>query len=202
MSMIPAPPRSTAIPAAGMLLLAAALILLLAAPAAAQDASTPAIFADVNRALESQRTGIPVRWQDAGRRQSGTIIVRRTYYNGSQPCRDYTRTTEVGGTLISTTSGTGCRIGAGVWSLTEQPPRMTGATPPAPATGTGTGPVAAPKPGAPSGGATGGVAARPPADGTAADAEPGAETPDFVLPAPGRKPVLIFASRPTPSDWN
>ncbi len=191
--------RRLAVPAAALFLLTAVVSLLLmpvtVGPAGAQETGAPAIFADVNRALESQRTGIPVRWQDAARRQSGTIIVRRTYYNGSQPCRDYTRTTEVGGTLISTTSGTGCRIGAGVWSLTEQPPRMTGATPPP--SGPEPRPATPSAAGVPAAGPPGDVAARSPDAGASAEVE----TPDFVLPAPGPKPVLIFASRPTPSDW-
>lgn len=153
-----------------------------AGPALAQGAgSTPDVFKDVNKALEHQRTGVPYRWSDPRTGQSGTITVARTYRRGATPCRDYERTTERGGRVVTSVSGTGCRISTGAWSLVEQPPRRFAAAPPS---------GASPTPDRPA------PRARP-ADTPSVAATP---DPDFQPVTPRSKPNVIYATLPTPAD--
>lgn len=148
-------------------------------PAHAQSAgSAPDAIKDVNKALEHQRTGVPYRWSNPRTGQSGTITVARTYRRGATPCRDYERTTERGGRLVTSVSGTGCRVSAGVWSLVEQPPRRFADAPPA-------GKSPAPRRPAPRAADTLSAAATP--------------DPDFQPVAPRPKPNVIYATLPTPA---
>ena len=156
--------------------LAAALAILALSPngAKAQTASpSAAMIANVNRVLESQRTGVPFRWSVPEVGLKGTITVNRTYYRRDRtPCREYTRTVE-GERSTQTIRGTGCRITSGVWTLTETP---TAAEPP---TATASRPPSAPRPDA--------------------AAKPRVAAPPFMPAAPARKPELIAGVLPTPS---
>ncbi len=148
-----------------------------------EGSRSPAVFADVNKALESQRSGTPYRWSDPRTRQSGTIVVEPPSYRATgEPCRKYTRTVEARGRVVTRVAGVGCRMGKGIWSLTEQPPVRVAAAPPpaAPAP-----PRATPAP--------------PPSDTETLVAEAPAR-PAFTPETPKPKPVLIFGSIPTPSE--
>jgi hypothetical protein len=130
----------------------------------------------VNQALETARTGVEVPWLNPGTGNSGTIVIRRTFYlEPGEPCRDYRRTVERPGASAVVIEGTGCRIGPEHWKLDEQE----------------TFPVAVEDRGVPSAG--GAVAARsdpdaaagcPPAEASAEPADP--EPPafaEFTMPA-------------------
>ncbi len=108
-----------------MAVLLAALGAAAACPAAAADdfEDIATITAHVNRALETQRTGVPSRWSSPATGHGGTIIVTKTYYRSDGvPCRDYSRTTEKDGQTKLRVHGTGCRAGAGTWTLNEDKP--------------------------------------------------------------------------------
>jgi 17 kDa outer membrane surface antigen len=101
----------------------------------------------INQALEKERTGVEVPWTNPATGSSGTIVIERTFYRDPRtPCRDYRRTAERTGAPPLAIEGTGCRIGAGRWSLEEdepdpatealvrsRPPEPEPAEPPAPA---------------------------------------------------------------------
>ncbi len=140
----------------------------------AQTSSVSAtMITTVNRVLESQKTGVPSSWSIPEAGLSGSITVTRTYYRGDgTPCREYIRTIDSRGST-RTIRGTGCRIAAEVWTLTEAPPAAD--EPPASAVSE----------------------AAPPSPEAAA--RRAAATPPFVPAPPARKPTLIAGVMPTPS---
>ena len=79
----------------------------------------PTIAEAVNDALEFQKTGATVPWSSATTGNNGTITVKRTFFRGGTPCREYERTVVKAGVLTDTVSGTGCRNNDGIWSLDE-----------------------------------------------------------------------------------
>ena len=104
-------------------------LLALAAMAAAPLAGTeraagniedlPTIAEAVNDALELQKTGATVPWTNAATGNGGTITVKRTFFRGGTPCRDYERTVVRNSIVRERVTGTGCRNDDGVWSLQE-----------------------------------------------------------------------------------
>ena len=106
------------------------VVLWLATIAAAQDvaAQTDAdedyVGPLVNQALETEKSGVEIPWSNPATGSSGTILVERTFYRDPRtPCRDYWRTRARAGAPTLEIQGTGCRIGAGRWSLDEEEPR-------------------------------------------------------------------------------
>ena len=162
------PPGSALQAAAFVLAVAGAVAAIAPAPAHGQEGPrSVAVYTALNNALETQPSGKPVRWSDPRTGEAGTIVVEPAVMRAPKvPCRGYTRTMEVGGSVVSRISGTGCRLAHKSWSLTERPPER--------------------------------VASRPKAASTRPErAEPA--KPAFTLTPPERKPVLIFATLPTPS---
>jgi surface antigen len=130
---------------AGRRLTALRLVVLgIATIAAAQDVAAQADADEeyvgplVNQALETEKSGVEISWSNPATGSSGMILIERTFYRDPRtPCRDYRRTLERAGAPTVEIQGTGCRIGAGRWSLDEEEPRsLARATAPA-----GTGPA-------------------------------------------------------------
>jgi surface antigen len=139
--------------------------------AAQADADEEYVGPLVNQALETEKSGVEVPWSNPATGSSGMILIERTFYRDPRtPCRDYRRTLERAGAPTVEIEGTGCRIGAGRWSLDEEEPRsVAGATAPAPDAGTGPAPTSEP--------------AEPP------EPEPAAGPNPPSCPAPGAAPV-------------
>jgi surface antigen len=127
----------------------------------------------VNKALETQKSGVAVPWSNPATGSSGTITIERTFYRDPRaPCRDYRRTLERAGAPKVQIEGTGCRIGPGRWSLDEEKPK-TGAA----------------------GAVTPGATAAPPLAGAAAPApKPAAAPAPASCPAP--KPAPVACAKP------
>lgn len=127
------------------------VVLGIATIAAAQDVAAQADADDeyvgplVNQALETEKSGVEIPWSNPATGSSGMILIERTFYRDPRtPCRDYRRTLEQAGAPTVEIQGTGCRIGAGRWSLDEEEPRsLARATAPA-----ATGPAPPPEPAA------------------------------------------------------
>jgi surface antigen len=101
--------------------------------AAQADADEKYVGPLVNKALETEKSGVAIPWSNPATGSSGLITIQRTFYRDPRtPCRDYRRTLERAGAPKVEIQGTGCRIGPGRWSLDEQKP---GAAAAGPATG-------------------------------------------------------------------
>lgn len=89
-------------------------------PGSDDSLDLPIIIQTTNQVLETQKTGVAIRWLNAETGHSGTVQVTGTYYleNGT-PCRDYRRTVETAAADTRVIKGTGCRTGKGVWQLSE-----------------------------------------------------------------------------------
>lgn len=181
--------RGKAMAALTVLLLGVTVV---AGSAAAADSVESQVRATINGALERQRTGATVRWSDAGSGRAGQVTIDRTFYRSDgTPCRDYTVTEERrGGGKRSSVSGTGCRTGPGVWSLSAV---MPAARPPAPASSARSERSAAAAPPRKT------AKASPAAPASAAPAS-SAGVSGFRPEPADRKPVVIAASLPTRSD--
>ncbi len=71
--------------------------------------------ATLRRALETQMSGTPVRWENPDSGASGTVKPTRTFKNhNDQFCREY-ESVEVLGVRTETTSGIACRGDDGQW---------------------------------------------------------------------------------------
>lgn len=123
-------PPGSALQAAAFVLAAAGAVTAIA-PAHGQDGPrSVAVYTALNTALETQPSGKPVRWSDPRTGEAGTIVVEPAVMRAPKvPCRGYTRTTEVGGSVVSRISGTGCRLAHKSWSLTERPPERVASRP-------------------------------------------------------------------------
>jgi len=74
----------------------------------------------INRALEVERTLTEVPWVNPATGNRGVIVIDRTFYrDADRPCRNYHRTIEGGDGVQKVVRGTGCRIGPGLWSISE-----------------------------------------------------------------------------------
>jgi surface antigen len=107
----------------------------------------------VNKALETEKSGVGIPWSNPATGSRGMITIERTFYRDPRtPCRDYRRTLERAGAPKVEIEGTGCRIGPGRWSLDEKKPGAaaagpaTGARPPQPAPTPPVQPAAGPAP--------------------------------------------------------
>lgn len=68
----------------------------------------------VNQALNSNRTNSSSSWTNPDNNNQYTVTPTRTYYEGSQPCREYTTTAIIGGKKQQV-YGTACRQADGSW---------------------------------------------------------------------------------------
>ncbi len=72
-----------------------------------------ALQAEYN-ALETGRSGAPVRWQGTGQTY-GEVVPQQPYQVGASNCRRYTHTIYIGG-QPETATGTACRNADGTWT--------------------------------------------------------------------------------------
>jgi surface antigen len=162
----------------------------LAAAELAGDArdSAAAAFA-INQALETAKSGTAVPWANTATGNSGTIVPEPARYPDPQrPCRDYQRSIEAPGQPSATVRGSGCRIGAGLWSLQEQAAPAAATSPaatPTLATPTTAAPSATPAPAPAPTAATAATPAR-----AARRTAVARETPEPRSAAPERAPAL------------
>lgn len=70
------------------------------------------------RAFESAPSGSPVAWNNPDSGHSGTVTPTRTYYDGSQPCREYQTTVTIDG-KTENAHGTACRQADGSWRVVK-----------------------------------------------------------------------------------
>jgi surface antigen len=98
--------------------------------AAQADADDEYVGPLVNKALETEKSGVAIPWSNPATGSSGMITIERTFYRDPRtPCRDYRRTLERAGAPKVEIEGTGCRIGPGRWSLDEKKPAAAAAGP-------------------------------------------------------------------------
>jgi 17 kDa outer membrane surface antigen len=96
---------------------------------AAQVADEEYVQPLLNRALETEKTGVELPWRNPDTGSSGTIVIERTFYRDpGTPCRDYRRTLERAGAATVEIEGTGCRVGPNEWALDEEAPASLAAT--------------------------------------------------------------------------
>ncbi len=176
----------------------------------------PFVSIVVNQALETERTQIEIPWTNPETGNRGVLVIERTWYkDGNTPCRDYRRSIEGATSPKVNVSGTGCRVGPAVWSLTETidamappsapggtgktapsgPPRTVRTEPPEP---TPAPPPAASTPAPPPAAST---PAPPPVASTPAPPrpEPAKSPPPRTEPAaPAKPPVESARSEPPP----
>jgi surface antigen len=89
----------------------------------------------LNKALETEKTGVELPWSNPATGSGGIIVIERTFYRDPRtPCRDYRRTVEQAGAAAVEIEGTGCRVGPNEWTLEEEEPASLAAAP-APAAG-------------------------------------------------------------------
>jgi surface antigen len=135
-----APRRAAGLPMALSAVLIWIATLAGASDLAAQVADEEYVQPLLNRALETEKTGVELPWSNPDTGSSGTIVIERTFYRDpGTPCRDYRRTLERAGAATVEIEGTGCRFGPNEWALDEEAPASLAATP-AP----GAGPAPAP----------------------------------------------------------
>ena len=141
----------------------------------------------LNQALETEKSGVEIPWSNPATGSSGTILIERTFYRDPRtPCRDYRRTLERVGAPTVEIQGTGCRIGAGRWSLDEEEARSVAAA----ATSAGTGPARAPEP-----------TEAPEPDPARAEAAPPSCPALSAAPVPCDKPAAVVDyTRPTKTE--
>lgn len=73
---------------------------------------------EMNRALETAPAGRSVSWQNPDTGNEYNVKPTRTYYEGSQPCREYTTTAIIGG-KHQKIYGRACRTADGSWKVVE-----------------------------------------------------------------------------------
>lgn len=192
-----------------MLVSAAAVVLAVVslapqARAAASDPSgdLPHIRPIMDQTLETEKSGIEVRWSNPTTGNRGMIRVERTFYRDDRPCREYLRTVERPEGTGWVIRGTACRVERGRWEVRNEIPTETGAkegprTPSRPTTTTGSEspetraePAAAsPEPEEPA------AAATPPAGPraeTGAGSTEGRASADEAEAAPADEPFVAF----------
>lgn len=70
----------------------------------------------MQQALDTAPTGRPIRWRNPDNGNQYTVRPTRTYYNGNQPCREYTTHASIGG-KFEQIHGTACRQADGSWKI-------------------------------------------------------------------------------------
>lgn len=90
----------------------------------------------LDQTLETEKSGIEIRWSNPETGHSGKIRVERTFFRNDRPCRDYLRTVSRPDRSGFVIRGTACRTGRAVWTIgdevaveTDQPPRQQAAAP-------------------------------------------------------------------------
>lgn len=68
------------------------------------------------RALESNKAGIPSSWKNPDSGASGTVTPTKTFQQNGQYCREYTQSISVGG-QAEKAYGTACRRPDGTWQV-------------------------------------------------------------------------------------
>ncbi|MDX1540396.1 MAG: RT0821/Lpp0805 family surface protein [Geminicoccaceae bacterium] len=74
----------------------------------------------LEQTLETEKSGIEIRWSNPGTGHSGKIRVERTFFRDDQPCRDYLRTVTRPGESGFVIRGTACRTGRAVWTIGDE----------------------------------------------------------------------------------
>lgn len=135
-------PSSTSRPAPGLALGAALLLGAGAAGAAPADPSGDLahIRPLIDQTLETEKSGIEIRWSNPGTGHSGMMRVERTFFRDQRPCRDYLRTVLRPGESGFVIRGTACRAGRAEWDILDEvvtemdaPKKRAAAVRPAPA---------------------------------------------------------------------
>lgn len=151
----------------------------------------------INRALETAKTKVDIPWSNPSTGNRGTIVIERTYYqNPSTPCREYRRTVERPSQPTTVIRGTGCRVGAGIWTIDET---AAGSGPPQPPAAAAGAPAEAPAPAAVPAAPAKSERSRPAgrSEKTKPSAEARAEPPPPKAPPAPVQPPPVAAPAPT-----
>jgi|GEM_PF-163002 surface antigen len=70
----------------------------------------------MNQALEKEPTNRSASWRNPGNGNRYRITPTRTYYEGRQPCREYTLNAKIGGETKQV-YGRACRTSSGAWHI-------------------------------------------------------------------------------------
>lgn len=71
---------------------------------------------DQMRMNQAIQNGQSASWQNPNTGNSYSVTPQQTYYNGNQPCRDYTTKAIIGG-QTQTIYGHACRMADGTWQV-------------------------------------------------------------------------------------
>jgi surface antigen len=74
----------------------------------------------LKQTLETEKSGIEIRWSNPETGHSGKIRVERTFFRDEQPCREYLRTISRPGASGFVIRGTACRTGRAVWTIEDE----------------------------------------------------------------------------------
>lgn len=81
----------------------------------------------LNQTLETEKSGVEIRWSNPSTEHRGLMRVERTFYRDDRPCRDYIRTVERSGRSGWIIRGTACREDRGRWEIASEAATETGA---------------------------------------------------------------------------
>ena len=74
----------------------------------------------LEQTLETEKSGIEIRWSNPDTGHNGKIRVERTFFRNERPCRDYLRTVSRPSRSGFVIRGTACRTGRAVWSIEDE----------------------------------------------------------------------------------
>lgn len=74
----------------------------------------------LEQTLETEKSGIEIRWSNPETGHGGKIRVERTFFRDGRPCRDYLRTVSRPDSSGFVIRGTACRTGRAVWSIEDE----------------------------------------------------------------------------------
>lgn len=74
----------------------------------------------IDQTLETEKSGIEIRWSNPGTGHSGMMRVERTFFRDQRPCREYLRTVVRPGESGFVIRGTACRAGRAEWDILDE----------------------------------------------------------------------------------
>lgn len=74
----------------------------------------------LEQTLETEKSGIEIRWSNPSTGDTGKIRVVRTFFKDERPCREYIRTVSRSRQSGFIIRGTACRTGRAVWSIQDE----------------------------------------------------------------------------------